>query len=621
MKMKKVTAMLAALLMACGTAAGATADINEDFEFEDDTLKGTTCGDGCYSFDVISEKEHVSVKESYDGVQVEEIEMLSGKNTKYLTLPDGCSRVLQLDCEVLEGLYVPDSIKDFNFIHTTKNLTLIGSRRSIAKIYAMQKDLDYVLLGDTNNDGKVGVADIVGQMQYLTGDLEFDNGILKMAADIKHDGLNNILDLIQTKKAILADDDKPTDLAAPYYNNSGNAPVPAMNQIKAFTDYVAEYSDDVLLNTKDENKDSENQKYSNMVYSPLSVYMAVSVLAECCDGESEAALLKYLNVENKEELQNINHDIFESLYFDHYDTYLKINNSVWIDDKYLYEPYRINSEKADILAAKYYASSFVRDFADQSQCNEMSDWISENTSGKFKPKFEADNTDQEVMKIINTITFKDSWRNKFSDDGQKEFKTAGGDTVETKFMYDKNGGTLTLDEDFAAYTKSFDEKYRMTFVLPEEGKEPADLLENKETMQNVLAACTGDGVKNVEVKAYIPEFGAKSKFELADTMEKAGLSRIFNECADLEPIVEGIVNKSVNPPVVSKVTHEAVIDVDTDGCEAAAYTAIKIEASAAPMREIPEIYEFRCDRPFIYYISDHMGTPFFMGIVNDPTQK
>ena len=32
-----------------------------------------------------------------------------------------------------------------------------------------------------------------------------------------------------------------------------------------------------------------------------------------------------------------------------------------------------------------------------------------------------------VMKIINTITFKDSWRNKFSDDGQKEFKTAGGD--------------------------------------------------------------------------------------------------------------------------------------------------------------------------------------------------
>ena len=150
----------------------------------------------------------------------------------------------------------------------------------------------------------------------------------------------------------------------------------------------------------------------------------------------------------------------------------------------------------------------------------------------------------------------------------------------------------------------------------------ADINEDFEFEDDTLKGTTcGDGVKNVEVKAYIPEFGAKSKFELADTMEKAGLSRIFNECADLEPLVEGIVNKSVNPPVVSKVTHEAVIDVDTDGCEAAAYTAIKIEASAAPMREIPEIYEFRCDRPFIYYISDHMGTPFFMGIVNDPTQK
>ncbi len=621
MKMKKVTAMLAALLMACGTAAGATADINEDFEFEDDTLKGTTYGDGCYSFDVISEKEHVSVNESYGGIQVEEIEMLSGKNTRYLTLPDGCSRVFNLDCDALEGLYVPDSIKEFYTIHTTKNLTLIGSRRSIAKIYAMQKDLDYVLLGDTNNDGKVGAADIVGQMQYLTGSIEFDNDIMKMAADINHDGMNNILDLIQTKKAILADDNKTNDLAAPYYNRSGLAPVPSMKQINAFTDYVAEYSDDVLLNTEDENKNSTDQKNSNTVYSPLSVYMAVSLLAECCDGESEAELLKYLNVENKEELQNINHDIFDSLYFDHNETYLKINNSVWIDDKYLYEPFKISSEKADILAAKYYASSFVRDLSDQAQCDEISNWISENTSGKFKPKFTADETDQQAMKLINTITFKDSWRDKFSDNGQKEFTTAAGDTVETKFMFDDDNGTLTLDEDFAAYTKSFDEKYRMTFVLPAEGKEPADLLKNKETMQNVLAACNGDGVKNVEVEAYIPEFGAKSKFELVNTLKKAGLSRIFDECADLEPIVEGIVNKSAAKPVVNEVTHEAVIDVDTDGCEAAAYTAISIEASAAPMMELPPVYEFRCDRPFIYYISDKMGTPFFMGIVNDPTQK
>ena len=70
---------------------------------------------------------------------------------------------------------------------------------------------------------------------------------------------------------------------------------------------------------------------------------------------------------------------------------------------------------------------------------------------------------------------------------------------------------------------------------------------------------------------------------------------------------------------VDEITHEAVIDVNDKGCEAAAYTLIDI-APNCPITDNMTYY-FDADRPFIYYISNNDGVPVFVGVVNDPTQK
>ena len=624
MKMKKVTAMLAALVMVCGITGSVSAGYIDDPDYEDEHVKVEISefnNKELFSFEAVSEDEHLVLKNSYLDKNVESIDDFRSEYTKYLTLPEGCKNARLGECRAVTGIYVPDTLTQIYIgkRNTDEKLTLIGSKNSIAETYAKQENYDFVLLGDTDNDGKIGATDIVAQMQSLLGDMDFENEILSMAADMNHDGVHNIPDLILTKKAILEGGKGGTlplgALAAPVYSTS-LPPRPASELVKAFTDYVTEYSDDVLLNTKDENKAEADQKNCNKVYSPLSLYMAVSVLAECCEGESEAELLKHLNVEDKEELQKINHDLFNCLYSDKEDTYLKLINSLWIDDKYLSEPFKIKSEKADTLAEKYFVSSFVRDFADQAQCDEITAWIKENTSGKLEPKFEADEDDDEAMKIINTITFKEGWYEEFYGTYKDEFKTADG-TIECEFMHDMDTGKLYLDTEFAAYTKKFKDGYQMTFVLPEEDKSTADILKNKETMQNVLTACTAKGADYDEVNAYIPEFSTASKFELARTLHDTGLKRIF-DCADLEPVIEGIVTQAPHVPFVDAVTHEAVIDVDKNGCEAAAYTVVAI-ATGAPAGMTR--YNFKCDRPFIYYISDDNGIPFFMGVVNNPTQK
>jgi serpin B len=71
---------------------------------------------------------------------------------------------------------------------------------------------------------------------------------------------------------------------------------------------------------------------------------------------------------------------------------------------------------------------------------------------------------------------------------------------------------------------------------------------------------------------------------------------------------------------VDEITHEAVIDVNEKGCEAAAYTMIDM-APNCPAPDQNQPFVFKADRPFFYFITNTEGVPVFMGIVNDPNQK
>ena len=65
--------------------------------------------------------------------------------------------------------------------------------------------------------------------------------------------------------------------------------------------------------------------------------------------------------------------------------------------------------------------------------------------------------------------------------------------------------------------------------------------------------------------------------------------------------------------------HEARVDVDEEGTEAAAATAIMAVAAGVPEPE-PDPIPFIVDRPFVFLIRDQVsGTIFFMGRVVDPS--
>ncbi len=69
---------------------------------------------------------------------------------------------------------------------------------------------------------------------------------------------------------------------------------------------------------------------------------------------------------------------------------------------------------------------------------------------------------------------------------------------------------------------------------------------------------------------------------------------------------------------ISKVIHKAFVDVNEEGTEAAAATAVVVSAGSAPRTPIP----FKADHPFLFLIRHNAtGSILFMGRVHDPRSK
>jgi len=72
-----------------------------------------------------------------------------------------------------------------------------------------------------------------------------------------------------------------------------------------------------------------------------------------------------------------------------------------------------------------------------------------------------------------------------------------------------------------------------------------------------------------------------------------------------------------NDLYVSSLTHQAVIDINEEGTEAAAGTALAFETQS--LKEPPAL--FIADHPFLYFIVDNRnGNILFCGRIVDPTK-
>lgn len=350
-----------------------------------------------------------------------------------------------------------------------------------------------------------------------------------------------------------------------------------------------------------------NDKTKNDLYSPISLYMALSMLAETSAGNTQEEILNTLGVDNIELLRSETPKLFLNLFTDNEIGKLTLANSIWLSNDFDFK-----KEALDNLAKDYYAHSFSVDFGTKAADSRISKWIKEFTGGKLGASEDVKTSKDQIMMLLNTIYFYDEWSTKFDPSKTKEedFHLADGSTIKNDFMnMDRISNSFIKSDKYTSSSLSFKNQNSMTFILPEEGVSPYDIINDPKALSEAIDFNNSPNKAYGEVTFKIPKFNFDSKLDLNAAVKELGINEIFDETiADFSPLAD------VNGIYVSDVKQEATISIDENGCEAAAFTQIDIYGSAMPQGHADMIL----DRPFIFVITGFNNTPLFVGVINNP---
>jgi len=353
----------------------------------------------------------------------------------------------------------------------------------------------------------------------------------------------------------------------------------------------------------------------NQCYSPLSLYYSLGVLAYGAEGETEEELLNLLNVSDKETLAAQYGEIYRmSLmipYKPHEDAIpmgatMDIGTSLWLDNSLSYK-----KEYVHKLAENFYTPVYQVNLGGAKAQKSMENWLSEKTGGQIKLGNLGDVPDKGLM-LLNTVTFADFWYDSFDpEDNTKEiFYTADGREIECEFINQEDGifGLFSLaeEEQYIAVTRRLGKSY-VSFVLPEEGVNPADLLADPETVRNMIYP-DADSLRTVKATWHMPKFTTESAVDCKAVVEKAGIKHLTAGCPDLG----GITDEPVSIDGMKQVTR---IGMDENGVTVASAAGIVTQGVAQY-----EWIDVNLNRPFIYIIYGRGGV-VAIGVCDDPTAQ
>jgi serpin B len=208
------------------------------------------------------------------------------------------------------------------------------------------------------------------------------------------------------------------------------------------------------------------------------------------------------------------------------------------------------------------------------------------------------------MVLANAIYFKGKWAEQFDPrrTHNAPFKCDDGTTPEVPMMHaELKCRTAHVDGVWAAELPYRGGELAMLVVLPKEGEKLVEL--EKRLTPELFAKWVGLlEERQKELPVALPKFRIETRYELPDYLKALGMVDAFDrDRADFTGMAE-------RPPgYISAVAHKAFVDVNEEGTEAAAATAVVIQEVSAPM-------PFQANRPFLFFIRDaRHGTVLFMG--------
>lgn len=352
---------------------------------------------------------------------------------------------------------------------------------------------------------------------------------------------------------------------------------------------------------------SQLPKEGNLFYSPLNIRMALAMtyagarsrtadeMAEVCAFSRDQKFTHLAMFKLKEELEETG--------------VVQLANNVYVSDdqevellfrKVVEEMYRAPFETVNFK--KYHEEIRIR----------INKWVEDKTAQKIRDLLKPGTvTPGNKMVLVSAIYFKDVWVNAFDPKATyNEFFHAPGGDVGASFMH---------AEDFFAYGEGagmqiIEMPYRkgLSFVamLPPMGEK----LESLEMSLGSGVLRLPEQLRREKVNVAIPRFKLEYDFSVKQALIALGMPAAFSDDADFT----GIAKSQKQRLKIDDVIHKAFCEVNEEGTEAAAATAVTMIRCTNFTPE-PQPKVFRADRPFLFAIRENAtGNVLFMGRVERP---
>ena len=376
---------------------------------------------------------------------------------------------------------------------------------------------------------------------------------------------------------------------APDANAVQTLAMPAARNLPAVPDKDA--ADRVLQYCYDISAAVLTQEKKNTVFSPVSAYYPLAMMAAGAQGDSLQALQRLLHAEGFSAQQ-----IAQQADWVYQTTNLKTDfsefataNSMWLQ-----QGLTLNEDFAKLASQRFHATVNAADFA--GRFNEVKqaiiNWGREQTHGKVEPQPPI-RTDT-LLALCNAVYIKDVWEESFGrapdavftgEDGQK--KTCGmiGRSLRTAWK--------TTDR-YTAVNVQLSGTGMMTFIVPAKGRALSSVL-----AADVLNdALTQPGAERT-VELTIPRLKTDSHMSLQKPLISLGLESLFYK-RELSGLVAD------DALLLQAITQDVHLEWDESGIEAAAVTVAAIAKDAAPPVELPPV-TMKLDTPFVYVLHGEAG--------------
>jgi serpin B len=354
----------------------------------------------------------------------------------------------------------------------------------------------------------------------------------------------------------------------------------------------------------------------NIFLSPYSIFVALAMTYEGAKESTAEEMADVLNILQDNESF---HQYVQVLY-DYFNINSEYNistaNALWVDDSL-----ELLDDYLNIIYDYYHGNSTEVDFDKPVEAAEIiNSWVENQTNNLIKDLIQPDDiTPLTALILTNAIYFKGIWKVQFDSKNttDRDFEDFSGDIISVPTM------CLTNTEDLFNYTENEDlqilelpytgDEISMIVLLPKDNDDFSGIINS---IDNDNLTEWINSMTEREVNIYLPKFKVETdNYVLNDYLVNLGMPSAFEpNFADFSGMT------GLRDLYISKVVHKAFIDVNEEGTEAAAATAVIMAKNAIDGENGRVVFD--ADHPFLYLIRHkETGTILFMGAFDSPSSQ